>query len=217
MKLDKNKVTYETWNKVASLYEEKVKDFELYNDSYDIFLGQIDKTGAKVLEIGCGPGNITNYLLKKRPDLEVEGIDMSPNMIALAKKNNPTAKFKVMDCRNLDLSETKYDSIIIGFCMPYLSRAEISKLIKYCYSILTKNGSLYFSTIEGDYNNSRFETGSSGDKVYVYYHDEQFLRKVLEDKHFKLHKFMRKDYKKSEKINQQHIIMIAKKIRSHNS
>ena len=99
--MDRYKETFETWNKMASLYQVKFMDLDLYNDSYDIICKSITKKGASILEIGCGPGNITRYLLSQRPDYNILGIDIAPNMIALAQKNNPTAKFKVMDCRRI--------------------------------------------------------------------------------------------------------------------
>ena len=95
--------TIETWNHIAKLYQEKFMDLALYNDSYDYFCRALDKPQAKILEIGCGPGNITKYLLFKRPDFEILGIDVAPNMISLAQQNIPAAHFEVMDARLIGL------------------------------------------------------------------------------------------------------------------
>ncbi len=84
--MDRYQETFETWNKVAKLYEDVFMHLDLYNDTYDIFCELITKENAHVLEIGCGPGNITRYLLEKKPDLLINGIDISPNMISLAEK-----------------------------------------------------------------------------------------------------------------------------------
>ena len=90
--MDNYQETFETWNKLASLYQDKFMDLELYNESYDAFCNSIAKENANILEIGCGPGNITKYLLLKRPNYQIYGIDVAPNMIELARQNNPTAK-----------------------------------------------------------------------------------------------------------------------------
>ncbi len=45
-------------------------NLDLYNDSYDTFCDQVKIKNATILEIGCGPENITKYLLKKRLDFK---------------------------------------------------------------------------------------------------------------------------------------------------
>ncbi len=123
MNEDSYKITFETWNKIAGLYQDKFMDLDLYNDTYDRFCEEILNVDAKVLEIGCGPGNITRYILSKRPDLILEGIDVAPDMILLAQKNNPGAVFHEMDARKIDMLGGKYDAVVCGFCMPYLSKS----------------------------------------------------------------------------------------------
>lgn len=39
-------------------------------------LAQVIPQGAKVLDVGCGDGNIAKLLLEARPDLAIEGIDV---------------------------------------------------------------------------------------------------------------------------------------------
>ena len=63
-------------------------DLDLYDDTYDTFCEEVNIENATILEIGCGPGNITKYLLNKRPDFRIEGVDVSPNMILLAVANS---------------------------------------------------------------------------------------------------------------------------------
>jgi len=87
--MDNYKETFETWNKLASLYQDKFMDLDLYNDSYDFICKSIAKEKATILEIGCGPGNITKYLLSKRPDFDFYGIDIAHHMSELARINNP--------------------------------------------------------------------------------------------------------------------------------
>jgi 2-polyprenyl-3-methyl-5-hydroxy-6-metoxy-1,4-benzoquinol methylase len=89
--MDRYKETFDTWNNIASIYQDKFMDLDVYNDTYDHICNAVTKPKAKLLDIGCGPGNITKYLLSKRPDFDIFGIDMAPNMIEFAKKNNPTA------------------------------------------------------------------------------------------------------------------------------
>jgi 2-polyprenyl-3-methyl-5-hydroxy-6-metoxy-1,4-benzoquinol methylase len=185
---------------------------DLYDDTYDKFCNLIIKQNARIFEIGCGPGNITKYLLSKRPGFYIEAIDAAPNMVKLAKENNPAANFTIMDCREISKLNERFDAIICGFCMPYLSREDCNKLISDCSFLLHNGGILYFSTIEGDYNNSGYETNSSGEfKMYVYYHEESYLQEELEKNNFKLEDLTRKYYTKSDGTPSTHMIFIGKK------
>ncbi|WP_026705306.1 class I SAM-dependent DNA methyltransferase [Flavobacterium soli] len=209
--MNKYKTTFETWNKVASLYEEHFMDLDLYNDSYDTFCEAIEKSNPKILEIGCGPGNITKYMLSKRPDFDLEGIDIAPNMIELAKKNNPNATFRVMDSRNIDQLKTEYDGIICGFCIPYLSKSDCSKLVKDIKNLFSEKGILYLSFIEGDYEKSGYQSGSSGDQVYFYYHDLESIQTDLSENGFEITNISHKDYTRKDGTSEIHTILIARK------
>ena len=210
MKRDKYQITFETWNKIASIYQEKFMDLDLYDDTYDRFCEGLKTINPAILEIGCGPGNITRYLLSKRPDLNIEAIDIAPNMIELAKKNVPNAIFKVMDCRDIHQLTTKYHGIICGFCLPYLSKDDVEKLVKDCSSLLKKDGILYLSTIEGNYEQSGFEAGSTGDKAFVYYHQKEFLEQLLLKHDLELTDVFEKAFQRSEVLTQTHLVLIAK-------
>lgn len=212
MNLDKDTPSsIETWDKLAQLYQSKFMEFDLYNDTYDYFCSLL-KINASVLEIGCGPGNITKYISEKRTDLEIYATDASANMIKVASENCPSATLGVLDCRNLVSITKKYDGIIGGFYMPYLSKEECITLIKESAERLNKNGIVYFSTIEGDYKNSGYETSSNNEhKIFVYYYEEAFLMNVLRQNGLNDIKIFRKKYLKQNGTEQTHIVLVAKK------
>ena len=208
--MDKNKETFDTWNKVASIYQDKFMEMNLYNDTYDYICNSIENSNAKLLEIGCGPGNITKYLLSKRPDFDIFGIDIAPNMIELAKLNNPTAHFEVMDTREIQHLKTKFDGIIAGFCLPYLSQSESSEFISNSYNLLNANGLIYLSFVEGDPEKSDFKTGSHG-RVFFNYHNLNDLKVELIKSKFEDINTFKVNYKTSETEFDIHTILTAKK------
>ena len=209
--MDRYKETFETWDKVASLYEERFMDLDLYDQTYDLICSSVRDKNAKILEIGCGPGNITKYLLNKRPDFEIFGIDISPNMIKLAKKNNPTAKFKVMDSREISMLKTKYNVIICGFCLPYLSENDCEKLILDFAQRVNGDGLVYISFMEGNANQSGFQASSTGDRVYFYYHELKKLNAQLHSNGFEALKTFKVPYTRADLTKEIHTIVIAKK------
>lgn len=52
---------------------------------------------GRVADLGCGPGNSTDLLVKRWPDAKIEGIDSSPAMIETAKKSGVKAQFTLAD------------------------------------------------------------------------------------------------------------------------
>ncbi|MEY4926664.1 MAG: hypothetical protein RI894_1100 [Bacteroidota bacterium] len=205
------KETFATWDKVAALYQDKFMDLSLYDDTYDAFCEQLTKPQPDILEIGCGPGNITRYILRKRPDFAIYGIDIAPKMVELAKKNNPTAQFGVMDSRDIDSLVRKFDAIICGFCLPYLSELDAIKLIADFKNILADNGLVYLSFVAGKSQQSGYQTGSSGDRTYFYYHDLEKIKTLFAANNLVESGLFLKKYKKSDGSEEIHTIILAKK------
>ena len=122
--MDKTKLAVDVFDKLANLYQAKFMDVSLYHDTFDMFCNNITKQNADVLELACGPGNITHYLLSKRSDFKLLGTDLAPNMIELAKINNPSAQFQLLDSRDIRKLNKTYDAIMCGFILPYLSKED---------------------------------------------------------------------------------------------
>jgi ubiquinone/menaquinone biosynthesis C-methylase UbiE len=184
MESDKYQETFQTWNKVASLYASKFMHLNCYDASYDQLIDMLPTGSSKVLEVGCGPGNITRYLLSKRPELQIMGIDVAANMIELAKLNCPTANFETMDCRNIPSIEERFDAIVSGFCIPYLTASDCNDFIINCSKLLNPKGLIYLSFVAGNPDQSRYQIGSSGDRMFFNYHELDFVVSILEDLNF---------------------------------
>lgn len=208
--MDNNQETFDTWNNIASVYQDKFMNLDLYNETYDYICNTVTRPNAKLLDIGCGPGNITKYLLSKRPDFDIFGIDIAPNMIERAKANNPAASFAVMDTRDIKSLDTKYDAIIGGFCLPYLSQRESDELISQSYEMLNAEGLIYLSFVEGEPAQSGFKTGSYG-RVYFNYHNLDNLKAQLIKTGFGAIEIFKVPYKTSETVFDIHTIVVAKK------
>lgn len=53
-----------------------------------------------VVDLGCGPGNLTRLLAERWPDALVTGIDASPEMVRRAKVEHPALRFEARDLRD---------------------------------------------------------------------------------------------------------------------
>lgn len=177
--MDHSKQASEVFDKLAALYQSKYMDVSAYATQLDDFLELLKVPHPHILEIACGPGNITRYLLNKRPDLQIFGTDLAPAMIELAKINCPEASFAVMDCRNISSLQAKYDAIIASFCLPYLNRSEVKSLLKDISDLLHPGGKLYLSTIEAAHEKSGYKKGSTGDMVFMHYYELADIESLL--------------------------------------
>ena len=67
------------------------------------FVELIARVGAErpttVVDLGCGPGNLTALLAERWPDAAVTGIDSSPEMIERARASAADIRFEVGDLR----------------------------------------------------------------------------------------------------------------------
>lgn len=210
-KKDHYRETHATWDSIAGPYEAMFMDLSIYDHTYAQFCELLPHTNASVLELGCGPGNITRRLLDRCPELEILATDVSQNMIDLAKKNNPTIRTQLLDCRDLSGIDKQFDGIVCGFTIPYLSAEDVSKLITSCQRHLKPGGVLYLSFVPGPYDRSGFISGRSGRRTYFFYHEEATieaqLRKSLFDPVYReeIH------YEKADGSSEKHLVVIAQR------
>ncbi|MGB8385924.1 MAG: class I SAM-dependent methyltransferase [Dermatophilaceae bacterium] len=66
--------------------------------------------GGQVADIGCGPGYVTSHL--HDAGLDAFGIDLSPEMIAIARRDYPHLRFKVGTMTDLDLADDSVAGIV---------------------------------------------------------------------------------------------------------
>lgn len=68
------------------------------------FWAEIDFSGKKVLDIGCGFGEFGHFLLKRYKNVDYTGIDIMPEFIEAAKDKVPDGKFFVADYLKDDIN-----------------------------------------------------------------------------------------------------------------
>ena len=212
MSTDPYQLNRDTYNSLAEQYQDKFMDWDGYHDSYNTFLNTLSKEPTNLLEVGCGPGNVTRYLLQQRPDLKIHGIDIAPNMITLAQQNNPEASFEVLDCREIGALPTNYDAIMCGFCIPYITKEDAIELIANAAKLINPKGVFYLSTMEADYGTSALKGSPNHDqKVFIFYHEANYLKEALANNGFELLHEIRQDYPEQDGTSTTDLFLIARK------
>lgn len=97
------------------------------------------KDNSKILDVGTGTGILISYLLEKLPS-KLVGVDISENMIEVAKNKykDKNVQFVVSDI--MDFNENKYDYIFIYSAYPHFKDKE--KLFEHLSKLLNSNGKI---------------------------------------------------------------------------
>lgn len=131
------------YNTISEKYAAVPKDF--HNAHIEIpAIKKIwgDVRGRKVLDVGCASGNHSAILGKK--GAIITGVDISEEMIALARRNVPQGSFHVADMKQLPFKDGSFDVVFYGLCLHY--EKDLGKVFKEANRVLKKNGRLVLST-----------------------------------------------------------------------
>jgi len=138
-----NEKTVNVYSEIAKEYAKEFFD-ELVEKPLDRilydFFGEKLKDKAKCLEIGCGPGEVSNYLFSK--GAEITGIDKSKAMIDEAKKLNSRIKFMQGDVFNLPFGNGEIDGIVAPYLIVNFDNTEVQKSFSEMERVLAHGGQL---------------------------------------------------------------------------
>lgn len=119
------------WN--ASLYDEKHSFVSNYG--HDLIDLLNPKKEEKVLDLGCGTGDLANVLHELNVD--VVGIDYSENMIEQAKTKYPQIPFHVVDATCLPY-ENEFDAVFSNAVLHWIKRPK--EVVEGIYRSLKPSG-----------------------------------------------------------------------------
>jgi 2-polyprenyl-3-methyl-5-hydroxy-6-metoxy-1,4-benzoquinol methylase len=124
----------------------KAEDLKRLNFIYSNIEDAIGENG-KVLDVGCGNGNISLFLGQK--GYNVKGIDISADAIKVAKERNPYehVEFEVRPAEELRDNGERYKAVVCSEVLEHLD--EPNKLVDVLYDILDDDGILVVTVPNG--------------------------------------------------------------------
>ena len=78
--------------------------------------------GSRVLDVACGPGHLAGEAAARRAT--VVAVDLSPVMLALARKQHPAVEFREGDAEALPFAEDSFDAVLCNFGLGHFPRPE---------------------------------------------------------------------------------------------
>lgn len=102
-----------------------------------------DLKERNVLCIGCGSGEECDYLKSKKPS-KIIGMDLSSDLIDIAKDSYADIDFKLMDIENMSFEPESFDFIYSSLVMHYSNNW--LKVLADIFSYLKPGGTFLFST-----------------------------------------------------------------------
>ena len=100
-------------------------------------LGKFLSPGARVLDVGCGTGDLSIELFENTA-AQVTGLDFCGPMLKLAKTKAPQLQFIEGDALNLPFAEASFDGLTIGFALRNL--ADVDRGLRELLRVLKPDG-----------------------------------------------------------------------------
>ncbi|MBF5033050.1 methyltransferase domain-containing protein [Micromonospora sp. ANENR4] len=120
-----------------------------------------------VADVGCGPGRITAHL--HSIGLDAFGIDLSPAMIDVARRDHPGLRFEVGSMTRLELADDCLTGLLAWFSLIHVPDDEVPTVVAEFHRVLRPGGVLLLGFHAG--NGSRLKTeGYGGHPMNVYVH-----------------------------------------------
>jgi len=108
-----------------------------------------------VADLGCGPGHVTVVL--DGLGLDAFGIDLSPGMVAVARRTHPGVRFDVGSMLALDLPSDSLGGILAYYSIIHLPLERRSELFTEFHRVLAPGGQLMLTFQVGDDRGHRSE------------------------------------------------------------
>ncbi|HEY2380641.1 MAG TPA: methyltransferase domain-containing protein [Terriglobia bacterium] len=94
-------------------------------------------SGAEVLSVGCGPGNIARAITKRRPGIKATGLDLSPTRIQQANQGDNYAsqvRFVCGDARQMKFPSGSFDVVYTRMLLQYIQdkEAAVAEMVRVC-------------------------------------------------------------------------------------
>ena len=102
----------------------------------------------RIIDLGCGTGNLTREILDHFPDAEIHALDLSEEILDECKKRFPNAHditYIKADFKHMNLEPNTYDLVMSSIAIHHIEDPFKIKLYKDVFRALKANGLFIFA------------------------------------------------------------------------
>ncbi|QKV91812.1 methyltransferase domain-containing protein [Streptomyces sp. NA02950] len=104
--------------------------------------------GGPVADVGCGPGRVTAHL--HGLGLSVFGVDLSPGMVALARREHPKLRFEEGSMLALDQPDGSLAAVVAWYSTIHVPAERLPEVFAEFHRVLAPGGRLLVAFQVGD-------------------------------------------------------------------
>lgn len=206
--MDVNQLAVDTYNKIAPNFSDRY-----FSDTTDIpfldeFLKLLPKE-AKILDIGCGPGQFSKYMSEQ--GFKVEGIDKAEEMINIAQTKTSQTSFKVMDMRKLEYGDNSFGGVWASYVLIHLPNEQILPTLAEWKRVLKDEGIIAIAAQAGQPEQIVDEPLAPGEKMFMNFFDKETIADYLKKTGFQILSLKQDKVDDPECLSDEIIYLIARK------
>ncbi|MCX4532406.1 class I SAM-dependent methyltransferase [Streptomyces sp. NBC_00841] len=115
--------------------------------------------GGPVADVGCGPGHVTAHLHSL--GLPAFGVELSPGMVEVARRDHPGLRFDVGTMTALELADGELDGVVAWYSIIHTPPEVLPTVFEEFHRVLAPGGHLLLGFHVGD-ERRRKEEGYGG-------------------------------------------------------
>jgi SAM-dependent methyltransferase len=114
----------------------------------DLFAELTLAVGPEIADLGCGTGRLLPYLAGR--GLSPRGVDLSPGMVEVARREHPGFVYEVADVRELPFEDASLAGVVCWFSLIYLAPDARARAFAELARVVTPGGYLVTAFKHGD-------------------------------------------------------------------
>ncbi|HSW93011.1 MAG TPA: class I SAM-dependent methyltransferase [Gammaproteobacteria bacterium] len=176
MMLSNKQITKESYEATADEFAHNVSHLAPM-ESIKEFISLLP-SNPEILDLGCGSGRDAKIFSEMGAN--VLGIDFCSNMINIARRHAPLARFEIMDIEEMNLPESHYDGIWSTCSLGHIAKNEFQNVMDTVYSLLKNGGYFYLALKKGQGESLEQDRRYDGNhKKFWSYFEEDEIKQFL--------------------------------------